>query len=1338
MNKTRRLLIGLVAILIIGAFLQQSGETPTTQRAPGNNQTPIDNQRRSQVARGPQVGPEIIPSLSPTVRDLPPPDPNETRLEREVNPRFRFNPLFDPTFRSAGGPDPLLPRQDNASPDMAAPSLLASFDGNATGSEPHDPVGDVGPTYYIQATNSGGGTLVNIINKSTNTSVSTFTLDSLGSNECATGLGDPIILYDELAGRWFLSEFSQKADERLCIYISETSDPLGNYYHYNFLAANAFPDYPKYGVWPDAYYLGTNETATTVYALERADMLNGAPAATVSFNVADLAGFSFQMIPPADLDGITPPPSGAPGYFLRHRDDEVHNVGSNDPTEDYLDLYAFSVDWATPANSTFNQIASLATAEFDSDLCGLSSLNCFPQRDSSVTLDPLREVPMWRLQYRNFGSHETLVGNHVTDVTGGDQGGIRWYELRKVGGGSWNLYQEGTYSVGLLNRFMGSIAMDGSGNIGLAYSVTGSSVYPSIRFTGREAGDTLGTMAAEQTIYNGTGPTGNGLSDNRWGDYSSLNLDPYDDCTFWYTMEYGANGTRRTRIASFKFNSCVPRAPDFSGSSKSGPDEVFLGEPITYTITISNSGNLIGTGTMMTDTIPAGTTYINNSLTCDTGVCSYSGALDAILFTGDIDYGQETTVTFAVMPTSGNCTINNNATITAPEATAAVMLPHNTAVWDTVVFFTDLEADNGGFTPDPNGEWEWGTPSYPMGLTPFSGNNVWGTDLDNYAEDNIGQHILTGTFTLPPFNTAAIAWWDWYGDEIADERQLWLNGNMVWDDNGGTDQRFWQRQSVNLTQSYSGKTIEAAFILDVLLSNPGPDGWYVDDMAIYACGQPDAGIQLEKTVGLDPTSCGSDSYIDAVTGAEVVYCYTATNVGTSTLITHTLQDDQLGTIFTDMVISLAPANTAWVTETAVLNQTTVNQATWSASPTPTTVISHTALATVNIITPATYPTCADFESGTLPSYMYQETNSVGNANGRVQVTTSFPNNGSYALNLDTDCDNCGGLTQQAAIIAVDLSAASEPELNLWVYEHVDENHPEDGIFISDDGGKTWAQIMSLNGFPAQYTNVVIPLEIAATNVGMSLVDNFLIKVQSRDNYTTNSDGYSFDDICIQPGSPTVGVLPASLGSGQLVGSLVTRSLTISNSGTATLLWSLAEEPTATACTLPSDVPWLIPLSNNGSTSPINNNMVDIRFDATAVVSGTYTANLCLTSNDGHTPLVTIPVSMTACLAPTAVTNLSLTANGTATNLSWSDTGATHYEVWWADGTPYFTPGDDCAAAANCALANTNSYSHNGGSGNADLNYTYLILAIDACGPGFVSAPPSNRSAEFDYLLTPGA
>ncbi len=475
-------------------------------------------------------------------------------------PRPRFNPNFvvpgAPKNKVLNKQDKLMAKQMLATetPAENARALEQTIDGiGFTGVNPPDPSGDVGLNYYIQSINGNSGSVFSVYNKSNGSLVAgPINMETLGSGKCASGAGDPIILWDDMAQRWMLSEFSSSGNN-LCVYISKTSDPLTGGWHAYAFASPTFPDYPKYGVGTDAYYVGTNESSPTVYALDRTAMLSGASASMVRIAGSKLAGFGFQIFTPADHDGTTAMASSSSGLFLRHRDDEVHNSSSNNATKDYIEIWKLSPNFSNTSSSTFTKVTDIAVSEFDSSLCGLTSFSCFPQSGSSSNMDPLRE-PMFRVQYRNFGSYEMLLGNFVTDVNGNDHGGIRWFELRKSGSGSWALHQEGTYSPDSKNRWMGSIAMDKDGNIALAYSWGSSTDYPGLRYTGRLATDSNGTMSQpEAVLVNGT----TGVSSNRWGDYSQMAVDPVDGCTFWFTNEYGKTGGQwGTHISSFKFDSC--------------------------------------------------------------------------------------------------------------------------------------------------------------------------------------------------------------------------------------------------------------------------------------------------------------------------------------------------------------------------------------------------------------------------------------------------------------------------------------------------------------------------------------------------------------------------------------------------------------------------------------------------------------------------------------------------------------------------------------------------------------------------------------------------------------
>ena len=562
----KRLLIvcGVLALVFLSGPAVADGENSAPQLPP-----------EAHIIQGAESSAPVAPqSFDGDLRDLPrapEPAPGAPVIEipRRVYPREK---PAGPGQKQAAEPesmlDPLLwgtagVEEADADRALDAEDSLRVFqtpDLNVAGQDftgvvPPDTVGDVGRNHYIQMTNHPSGSIFTIRNKQTGAVMAGPALlkDLATGGACTIGHGDPIVLFDNIANRWLLSEFASTGNH-LCVYVSKTSDPIaGGWWSYDF-AVPFFPDYQKYAVWPDAYFVSSNEPTPAAYALDRNRMLSGLAATFQRFTATDLAGFGFQALLPADLDGNTQPPAGSPGYFIRHRDDEVHNAPGT--AQDFLEIWKFKVDFTTPANSTFTGPFNIAVAEFDSSLCGLSSFNCFPQPGTSVTLDPLREVVMWRAQYRNFGDHEALVGNFVTDVNGANRGGIRWFELRKdvSAATNWGLFQEGTFAQGSVdNRWMGSIAMDRGGNMALGYSISSSSTNPGIRYTGRLDTTPPGIMFAETTVVNGPSYS----STNRWGDYSSMNVDPVDDCTFWYTNEYAKDNHQwTTQIARFAHDSC--------------------------------------------------------------------------------------------------------------------------------------------------------------------------------------------------------------------------------------------------------------------------------------------------------------------------------------------------------------------------------------------------------------------------------------------------------------------------------------------------------------------------------------------------------------------------------------------------------------------------------------------------------------------------------------------------------------------------------------------------------------------------------------------------------------
>ncbi|HNS17218.1 MAG TPA: T9SS type A sorting domain-containing protein [Bacteroidales bacterium] len=409
--------------------------------------------------------------------------------------------------------------------------------GNVNSVYPPDTDGDVGPNHYFQMINlsfaiwdKNGNKLYGPVDNAT--LWFGFAGPWTGTND-----GDPIVVYDHLADRWVASQFAIHTDDGSyweLVAVSATGDPLGEYYRYAF-EFPAFNDYPKLGVWHDGYYATFNmfggNTRGAVSSFEREKMLAGDPDAQMVY--FDMWG-TFSLLP-ADVDGPSPP-ANSPNYIIHRRvwDDQ------------HLEVYAMQVDWDNPDNSSIELIADLATEPYNASLDGI------PQPGTGVRLDDLAVMLMYRLQYRNFTDYEVLLTNHTVKVNG--NAAVRWYELRKEQG-PWYVYQQGTYAPDDENRWMGSIAMNGAGEIALGYTVSSSATYPSVRFTGRSADAPAGVMNyAERELIAGQAPQ---TALDRWGDYSCMTVDPVDDYTFWYTQEYSM-GNWSTRIGSFDFGPVQP------------------------------------------------------------------------------------------------------------------------------------------------------------------------------------------------------------------------------------------------------------------------------------------------------------------------------------------------------------------------------------------------------------------------------------------------------------------------------------------------------------------------------------------------------------------------------------------------------------------------------------------------------------------------------------------------------------------------------------------------------------------------------------------------------------
>ena len=541
-------------------------------------------------------------ATTPPLRDIVPLRENEEGGHHEKPLRL--------IVRTAHGnqTDPVI-QTSQISSAIASVGNVVSFDGLGVGggytpnAAPPDTNGAVGAPQYVQWVNESFA----VYDKTTGTRVygpaaGNTLFQALGSTHpCAKhNDGDPIAQYDKAAGRWLLTQFSVTSGSTQgywqCVAVSTSADATGSYNVYAFNYGTVqFNDYPKVGIWNNGYYVtynifnnGSTFAGSKVCAMDRTSMINGAAANQVCFQTSS----AFGGLLPADIDGLTPPPAGSPAYFLAF-------------DTNILQLWKMSNVNYTAGTATFTGPTNISVAAFSAACNGGGT--CIPQSGSTQKLDSLADRLMYRLAYRNFGDHESLIVNH--SVTAGTSVGIRWYELRNLSAATPTVYQQGTYAPDATYRWMGSAAMDSAGNFAVGYSASSSSLNPSVRFTGRASGDPLGTLGTpEIVIKDGAGAQTIGLS--RWGDYSALSVDPVDDCTMWYTTEYlQTNGTFNwsTRIGYFKFSGCGAVVnPDFAISATPPSQSVVQGNSGNYTVNVSASGGFNGTVNLSTSGLPAG------------------------------------------------------------------------------------------------------------------------------------------------------------------------------------------------------------------------------------------------------------------------------------------------------------------------------------------------------------------------------------------------------------------------------------------------------------------------------------------------------------------------------------------------------------------------------------------------------------------------------------------------------------------------------------------------------------------------------------------------------------
>ena len=720
--------LGLPQFAAAGASQEPPAKSTTVKAAPGTLRPVVAmpanfgiSRPLSEIAaeRSAQSG----PILTHKIFEVP---NQQTPRDEDENVRIQSK-------SATHGPDGAL---QTTSPIEAMPTPSANFDGVSSADNaaafggrvyPPDTDGAVGPNHYVQAVNL----LVGIYSKAGTLLVPKFKMSSLFASlgaPCGTrDDGDPIVLYDRLADRWLISQFvlpnypSGPFYEEIAI--SQTGDPTGAYYIYCFMVhATEMNDYPHFGIWPDGYYMTSHQFTAAgawagqgVWCFNRTKMLAGDP--TASFIYFDLNALDPAIggMLPADADGLTPPPLGAPNVFAYPLATEWGDA------VDGMRLFNFHADWAVPANSTFTERAEspVATAAYDpSNPSGRRDITQPPPATSTMKLDSIADRYMHRLQYRNFGSTESLILCQSVDalVWPSYQSAVRYCQLKNASlGGAFAPVEQTTFAPDGDHRWMGSAACDWQGNLAVGYSVSSLTTFPSVRYAGRLVSDPANQLTqGEATLVAGSGVQ-RGTA-NRWGDYSALSLDPTDDATFWYTQEYYTAASQATstvgwltRVGSFKFagvpasprgtltahvTNCVTGLPvpnavistsnGYFRTTDASGDAVLTMAPGTYTVTASKSSYQapVSASGVITN---GGNTVLNFCLQPTVPLLTVGPATlvteSCVPPNGVIDPNEQVTVSFCVNNMGSNATSNLIGTL---QTTGGVVNPSAPAMYGVV------------------------------------------------------------------------------------------------------------------------------------------------------------------------------------------------------------------------------------------------------------------------------------------------------------------------------------------------------------------------------------------------------------------------------------------------------------------------------------------------------------------------------------------------------------------------------------------------------------------------------------------------------------------------------
>lgn len=549
--------IPFILLMVLGSFSASAQEKPIS------------------ISRSEPV--QFVPSLASRT-NLPAPV-----QKGEVNPKRRSGQnIVIPGKGFPKGNDPLINLQRRSQQHQSRSPLL-TFEAAYNGATPSDPTGAVGPNHYVMAYN----TAFKIFNKQGGVLINDTNLSALFPGSYSDG--DPIVLYDQFADRFLITEFDvTSTPNKFLVAISQTPDPVnGGWYIYKFDVSGGMPDYPKFSVWSDGYYITTNKNSSTassskvVYAIERDKMLTGDQTAQmIGFSLPGISTNGFYSPSGFNAIGTQLPPRGnAPIIYMQ--DDSWSGIST-----DHLKIWNINVDWTTPTNSTISSPQQLNTTAFNAVFNNGSFSNL--QQPNGIKIDALQATVMFMTNYRRFSNYNSVVLNFVVNTNNAGKAGIRWFELRQTSDGApWTIYQEGTYiDASNHNTFGGSISIDDRGNIGLGYAIVDTNQPVELRYTGRYKNDALGQMTVTSEAF----VPGSGSSNaSRYGDYAQMTVDPSDNKTFWFIGEYFKTNHRRDQVGVFKLASSYTN--DLGVIRIDQPVTGTLGNNESVQVTIENFGS---------------------------------------------------------------------------------------------------------------------------------------------------------------------------------------------------------------------------------------------------------------------------------------------------------------------------------------------------------------------------------------------------------------------------------------------------------------------------------------------------------------------------------------------------------------------------------------------------------------------------------------------------------------------------------------------------------------------------------------------------------------------------